>query len=367
MRSRTRSLPIPSLPTNNLIAIVQSLFTGLLLALMLTMPCQLAIAELTFEPTWSVPAYEEVKATLNEWSANQDLTEEQQQQFDSLWASPQGSVNDLLNQAVASFAVADLQVAKLIEQCQQPHSGPELPEVDWLDSKDRSQFLVANTSLYYARWLAQHRLYDETISTLKNLQAEDTVDPAALFFYRAVAYQQIVKPELARSELVRLLEREDEIPRRYQQVARLLERDLANLDDESLNHIAKRMDDVGRRLSLGRAGKQVQIVEEGVLDALDKLIKQAEDQQKQQQASAAQSQQSSKPMEDSRPAELKAPGRVDAKDIGRQAGWGELPPKEREQALQQIGRDFPAHYREVIEEYFRELATESNQQPKPRR
>jgi acyl-CoA reductase-like NAD-dependent aldehyde dehydrogenase len=63
-------------------------------------------------------------------------------------------------------------------------------------------------------------------------------------------------------------------------------------------------------------------------------------------------------MEDSRPAELKAPMQVDRREIGNQSGWGDLPPKEREQALQQIGREFPAHYRELIENYFRELANE---------
>ena len=46
------------------------------------------------------------------------------------------------------------------------------------------------------------------------------------------------------------------------------------------------------------------------------------------------------------------------KDIGHKSGWGDLPPKEREEALQQMGRDFPAHYRDAIEEYFRKLATE---------
>ena len=30
--------------------------------------------------------------------------------------------------------------------------------------------------------------------------------------------------------------------------------------------------------------------------------------------------------------------------------------KQREEALQRIGDDFPAHYREVIEEYFKRLA-----------
>jgi hypothetical protein len=32
--------------------------------------------------------------------------------------------------------------------------------------------------------------------------------------------------------------------------------------------------------------------------------------------------------------------------------------KDREQALQEVGREFPSHYREVIEEYFRQLATQ---------
>jgi hypothetical protein len=41
-----------------------------------------------------------------------------------------------------------------------------------------------------------------------------------------------------------------------------------------------------------------------------------------------------------------------------------MPAKEREQALQDVGRDFPSHYREVIEEYFRRLAAEeSAEQP----
>jgi hypothetical protein len=62
-------------------------------------------------------------------------------------------------------------------------------------------------------------------------------------------------------------------------------------------------------------------------------------------------------MQDSRLAEL----RPDGSTSGHwpQVGWGDLPPKERDQALQAIGRDYPAHYRDLIEQYFRELAAES--------
>ena len=49
-------------------------------------------------------------------------------------------------------------------------------------------------------------------------------------------------------------------------------------------------------------------------------------------------------------------GEVDPKNIGKKDGWGNLPPKERQEVLQQIGRELPAHFRETIEEYFKRLA-----------
>jgi hypothetical protein len=51
---------------------------------------------------------------------------------------------------------------------------------------------------------------------------------------------------------------------------------------------------------------------------------------------------------------------VDQKPTGKTAGWGNLPPKEREEALQQMSKDLPAHYRELIEEYFRKLARDGS-------
>ena len=65
-------------------------------------------------------------------------------------------------------------------------------------------------------------------------------------------------------------------------------------------------------------------------------------------------------MQDSQIAELKGPGKVEPRDIGHGTGWGNLQDKDREKALQEIGREFPSHYREVIEEYFRRLAAEES-------
>jgi len=65
-------------------------------------------------------------------------------------------------------------------------------------------------------------------------------------------------------------------------------------------------------------------------------------------------------MNDSRAAGASGNGDVDRKNIEQKDGWGNLPPAERQQALQQISRDLPTHYREAIEAYFRKLATEKN-------
>jgi hypothetical protein len=65
-------------------------------------------------------------------------------------------------------------------------------------------------------------------------------------------------------------------------------------------------------------------------------------------------------MQQPRLAPANGAGDVDHRHVGDKSGWGDLPPKQREQALQEIGKDFPAHYRDVIEQYFRRLASEGS-------
>ena len=322
-----------------------------------------ALAAIDFEPSWSPADYAEVRAKVLEWSEQADADEAAAKKISELWpAKDPGTTADdaVLDRVVRALALGHSEAAKLVEHCAAPFNAPSLPDVGWLATGDLPPFARNNLRLYYARWLAQSGLYDEVLEQLAELRPEDVTDPAALLFYQMAAYHQLVMPDESRAALVQLMEREDELPQRFRQVAQLVRRDLEGLEDESLNHIARRMRDVRRRLDYGRAGEKVQAVEKSVLDSLDKKIKDLEKQQQQQQSSAAAggSSQSSKPMEDSRPAELKGPMQVDRKDIGSQSGWGDLPPKERKQAMQQVGREFPAHYQELIEDYFRELAAE---------
>jgi hypothetical protein len=339
----------------------------IIMALSLLSSAEVLRGDFEFEPSWQPPDYAAVRAEIKQWQDEANVDEQAEARLSDLWPAAQDEEEPapLLDRLAKSFAIVYPEAADLIRHCSAPYQGPALPEAQWLTAAELPPLVRDNLRLYYARWLAQYGLYDEVLEQVEGLRPADVVDPAALLFYQMAAHHQLVQPDEARAALVQLLEREDELPRRFQQVAQLVQRDLAALDDESLDHIARRMRDIRRRLDYGRAGQKVQTVEQGVLDSLDKKIKDLEKQQQQQQSAAAAggSSQSQRPMEDSRPAELKAPMQVDRKDIGHQSGWGDLPPKEREQALQQVGREYPAHYRELIEDYFRELASESETPP----
>lgn len=339
-----------------------SLGSLLLFALLLS-PCH---AQLTFEPSWQLPDYGEVRTQILDWLEQSQVDAQDRSAAQSLWPAVELRNSDapaLLDRVADTLAIGNPQARALVEACNAPYVGPLPPDADWLNDQALPDLLRQNLRLYYARWLAQHALYDEVLDTLDGISVAEVVDPAGLLFYRLIAHQQLVEPDESRAALIQLLEHEDALPRRYQQLAQLVKRDLGGLKDESLDHIARQMNDVRRRLEIGRVGKQVQLAEEGVLDSLDQMIKKLEDQQKQQQSSSGGSAQSSKPMEDSRLPGMQAPMKVDQRDIGSQSGWGDLPPKEREKALQEIGREFPAHYRALIEQYFRELADQSSSIP----
>jgi TolA-binding protein len=127
------------------------------------------------------------------------------------------------------------------------------------------------------------------------------------------------------------------------------------------------MNDVERRLALGRTGKQVRDQEQAIVEKLDKLIDQLEQQQQQQQKQRQQQQQQQRQQQkqqqqqqqaadDSMPGGGDGQGAVDDKDIGDKSGWGNLPPAARQEALQSMTKDLPSHYREVIEAYFKRLS-----------
>jgi len=312
---------------------------------------------------WHAPSAETVRSQVVAWLDERLADEAVRARAAEIWSADPAPATpaERLARLAQTIALADENARKLVALCAGPRTELSPPEAAWLREADTPPLVANNLRLLYGRWLVHESLYDEALAQLEGLRLDDVVDPAALLFYRGVIHHRLLNREAGLEAIESLLAGAEESPRRYAAIAPLMQADLKNLEVDSLDHIARRMDDVRRRLDLGRAGPKVREIEDGVIESLDKLIKRLEDQQQQQAAaSAGAAPQPSRPAQDSVPAGGKGRGEVTKRDVGSESGWGNLPPKQREEALQQIGREFPTHYRDVIEQYFRKLATEGS-------
>jgi len=321
--------------------------------------------ELLLAPSWSPAKVEDVRDQVQAWLAHQSLEPVTKSRIEALWPADETPIapeevtpEQLVSRIVKTYSLVRPKVQPLVDLCNRPFSEVAPPQLDSLVGEEVPELFRNQLKLFYASWLARSDFYDECLQTLAGLEPRDVVDPASLLFYRAVAHHRLVQPEPCLDDLSQLLEREQELPERFRQMAQLMQLDIHDLKSASLSHISRRMSDIQRRLDLGRAGEHVRKVEDDVIESLDKLIKEIEKKQQQCECTGGGSSAPSKPMQDSQLGRAQGAGKVKKKFIGSQSGWGSLPPKQREEALQQIGRDFPSHYREVIEQYFKSLASE---------
>lgn len=323
-------------------------------------------------PSWSIPSYDDVRGRMLGWldsrAAAGTTPAADIEAVRQTWPEqpPADDATDLLDHVMDSLSRCDPRCAALQRSMAERGAvaDQDQPDAGWLADDATDAFERDAVRLWLGRERVRRDRFDEGLALLADLDPATAIDPAALLFHRAACQHWLLEADVAVETLDRLLERSGEIPVRYERVARLLRADIATLEDESLDHIARRMRDITRRLDLGRAGPKTLAVQDGVIDSLDKMIKQIEQQRQQQQQSQASSGAgggngggSGTPMDDSRIAGGKGAGEVTKREIGDSDGWGKLPPHKREEALQQIGREFPTHYREAIEQYFKRLAS----------
>jgi len=323
------------------------------------------------ETSWQVPDSLQIVERVRDALMTHGLSPDQIEPcLERLQNALQDSDGDVLDSLVRATAPTLPVIGRLLELSEQD----PLAAAQWGSSADplAAAFdqlpltLLASTRTWLGRELVQARLYDEALPMLADLEATDSLDPAAVLFYRGVCRHSLLQKKEALADLRRLLENEAQAPVRFVRTAQLMIADLKPLEEDSLDEISRLMTDVTRRLDLGRANSEVEEREQTIIDKLSKLIDEMEEQQRQQQqqqqqqqASGSQGQGGSQgqPMQDSQIAGGSGQGDVDKKNIGQRDGWGNLPPAQREEALQQISRDLPTHYREAIEAYFRKLAT----------
>ncbi len=314
--------------------------------------------ELARRASWSQPSAMENTKRLEKWLSDQTGTDQKKV---NLATTTLRNDADTLDDLMRIICDVEKQHQGLLTDLSSMPPVEIIRLEEKLTQTENDTFATETIRLWTARKLIRLGRYDEAALLLANLPLDSSVDPTTLLFCKAACEYWLLRIEEAAQSVAKLLEREKELPVRYRQLALLLETDITSLKEDSLDHISRRMRDVTRRLELGHAGPGVQAVQSGVIDSLDKLIKKLEEQKKQQASGGAGSSGGSmsdgRPMEDSQLAGGKGRGEVKKRKLGETDEWGDLPPREREDALQQIGRDYPSHYREAIEQYFKRLAT----------
>ena len=237
----------------------------------------------------------------------------------------------------------------------QPLSLPQTP-LNIHTGEGETNYLASVLRHYLAQRLVQARLFDEAKKVLEDLTPENSIDPAGVLILKAVVFHHFSEKEKGLTALkdFQAIAEQEQVSRRAAELAKLLQFEWKRQSRaEETERIAQQMNDIRRRLGQGRTDDDTQGTEKDVLQSLENLIERLETQQRQK---SNEGQQSNNPAEDSERLLQKGPGDVDRRNFDPGGNWGNLSPKERDDALLKIEKEFPPYYRDIIEQYFREMA-----------
>lgn len=316
---------------------------------------------------YASPSTPELRATLNAWLQSRPADADLEAAVAAVWDSvpADASAEQRFDAAMQTFYLADEQVRGLVDACLAGDLARVNEQLPALPSGEAYPLLIENVRYFVARYLAVLTMYDEALVQFQQIDVSQVVDPASCLFYRAVCEHSLLMKEEGLATINTLLTSTEDVPVRYSTVADLMKHDLEQLRERTLGEVSRQMRDVERRLTLGEAGPRVQRVEERIITTLDEIIEKIEQQQGGGGGGGGNGprggQQSNSPANDSYLGGVQGPGEVEQQDIGHKDGWGDLPDRAQAAAKEMINRQFPAHYRQAVEEYLKRIA----QRPAP--
>lgn len=215
---------------------------------------------------------------------------------------------------------------------------------------------------------AKNLKYEETIEVLKKIKPtkEQYNDYA---FLMAISHFSLNQKDEAEKWIKNLTDSFEPLPERYKVLASLMKEDIQDWKNP-VSDISRDMKIISNRLTNAQGGAKTQKYQQETIRKLDDLIKDIEDkmkeQQKQNEQKAKEQQQPvHEPMQDSFPGQNSGPGKIDEKKLKiLQENWGKLPEKDRAKAMQNLFKDFPPQYREILEKYNKALSDINPKKPK---
>jgi hypothetical protein len=197
--------------------------------------------------------------------------------FDAIWAKSDRPVLDRVSE---TLTLGDTQAKALLLEARDPAQPAPTKVPEFLKDAKKPAFYRANLALAYGKALSNRRVYEEALEAFKAAKVEDVVDPSAYLFHRAVAEHALLLKEDANRSILRLLDDATDAPDRYKLVSVLMALDMQSWRDKDLGWIARKMDNIERRLELARGGPKTQKIQKEVVARLDEIIKDLENKAK---------------------------------------------------------------------------------------
>jgi hypothetical protein len=241
------------------------------------------------------------------------------------------------------------------------------------ESSTVAPFVIANAAAYEVKSLVAQEHIIEAGRLLEPMMAEGGVDfdrfsyfAPEMDFLRGFCLVSDLQYEKAADALRTFFLKHPQAPLRLAVPAKQMLTELLHRKPEDMGEVVDLMKFSRIRLARADGGTTVQERQQRILDLLDVMIKEAEEQEKKQccgggEGGGSQSKQGKgkgKPMQESSlpgGAIPEGPRRA-ARRANPAEVWGTMPPADRERILQALRESFPNRYRQLVEQYYEQLA-----------
>ncbi len=243
---------------------------------------------------------------------------------------------------------------------------------------DKDLWISLQASAAMARILVEQDRFDEAAKQLSRLAARrrDLIEKSFLeaevdflVGYCELANLQYDKAKAALERFERL---HPDAPDKFRLPARQMLAELEVHEPGSLGEVSDLMVYAGRRLHRGLADQPVRQSQKRAVDLLNQLIEEAEQREKQQQQQndspsggkgGSGRRMGNTPASPARESMLPdgpgAKGELESRPPARPGEmWGQMRPEDRQRILQSLREGFPSRYRQLVEQYYRQLAKE---------
>lgn len=231
-------------------------------------------------------------------------------------------------------------------------------------------FMAVNAANLAATAMVEMEQFPRALAVLEPIFNQyaplDRYTPGADHMLFMLGYSCIreLRYDAAKAILTRFLQTYPQAPQRLRVTATQIVTEIDRRIPGKLGDVRDLLAYAHHRIELGETGEPVALRQQQAVALLDNMIQEAEENEKNaRQKSPGGGGKGNKPQPSSGAKESRIPSGAPPGDtalrrsrIAPGEAWGKMPPREREQIIQTLQRQFPSQYRDLLEQYYRQLA-----------